>query len=329
MSPYWGKGFGAFFGVFFRRIGMMVQGQIAWSDLATDEIQILVLFLIACSSALIGTFLVLRRMTMLANSLSHTILLGIVITFLLVGGTLNLKTLVIAALVTGFLTTFFTEWLHKGLKLQEDASIGLVFTTFFALGIVGVTLFFRHSHLGVEAIMGNVDALHLHDLKLAFFLFALNSCLTLVFYQRYALLTFDPVLARNFGIPVMLFNHLLMIQAAATAIGAFRAVGVFLFLAFLVVPVLTARFFVCRLKPLLLLSCLIGGSASLLSVAFSRHLLTVYQISLSTAGLTTLFLGGFFLAGIAYRSYVKMLHHDEAKTDRLNGQHRLHRREHS
>lgn len=338
MSPYWGKDFILFFVTLVGRLKLAFQGDLGWNELATDEIQVLVLVFIAGSSAIIGTFLVLRRMTMLANSLSHTILLGIIVTFLIVkqsGGApqaLDFKSLMIAALITAFLTTFVTEWLHKGLKLQEDASIGLVFTTFFALGIVGVTLFAKNAHLGVESIMGNVDALHLHDLKLAFFLFLLNSCLIFIFYSRYALITFDPILARNFGAFVLLFNHLLMLQAAATAIGAFRAVGVFLFLAFLVVPVLTARFFTKRLKPLLFCAFLVGGVASLVSVALSRHLLTEYQVAVSTAGLTTMVLGAFFLIGILSRGVISSarkskVNHHERETDSPTGEHGLHRGE--
>lgn len=340
MNPYWGTSFGEFFVTLFGRMGQALRGELGWQNLATDEIQILVLVLIACSSALVGTFLVLRRMTMLANSLSHTILLGIVITFLLVrhaGGsvmTLDFKTLVIASLLTGFLTTFVTEWFYKSLRLQEDASIGIVFTTFFALGIVGVTLFSRNAHLGVETIMGNVDALHLEDIKLAFYLFLFNLGLILLFFKRYALMTFDSVLARNFGVPVVLLNHLLMVQAAATAIGAFRALGVFLFLALLVVPALTARFFCNRLKPLLLFSCLVGSLGAVIAVALSRHFLSVYQVSFSTAGLTAMTLGGLFLIGITAHHVLLSLKKNRTvahgkETNRFARKHRIDRPEHS
>src|SRR4029077_18141377 len=105
--------------------------------------------------------------TMLANSLSHTILLGIVIAFLIGSssegfheGRLNLTLLFAAALGSGLLTAVVTEILTKSVKLQEDASLGLVFTTFFALGIVLVNLLARNVHIGAEVVMGNVDALH-------------------------------------------------------------------------------------------------------------------------------------------------------------------------
>jgi manganese/zinc/iron transport system permease protein len=337
MNPYWGQSFWEFLLTLGKRVGKGLQGEIGLQDLATDEVQILVLILIACSASLIGIFLILRRMTMLANALSHTILLGIVLTLLLfqnMTGTFDLKFLTVAALITGALTTFTTEWVHKGLRLQEDASIGLIFTTFFALGIIGVSLFFRHAHLGIETVMGNVDALHLEDLKLAFYLFLFNLVITGGLFQRYTLFTFDPHLARNFGLPLVFLGHLMMIQTAATAIGSFRALGVFLFLCLLVVPSLTARLFTSRLKGVIFIASLIGIGAAIFSVALSRHFLSVYQISFSTGGLMSITLGACFLIGIGYRAVVKSLgnylaYRHEKETDRSSWKHRFHWNKHS
>lgn len=307
VNPYFGKGFGGFFITLVERLGKVLTGQLGPADLVSDEIQILVLVFITLSSALIGTFLVLRKMTMLANSLSHTILLGIVIAFLISKSSLgasgmDMKTLCIAALCTGVFTTVCTQMLHKGFKLQEDASIGLTFTTLFALGIVLVSIFTRNMHLGVEAIMGNIDALHFNDLKLAFFLFLLNLVVTILLFKPLAVSTFDPILGKNFGIPAVFLSYLLMVQTAASAIGAFRAVGAFLFLALLVAPVLTARFFTYNLKKIICLASLIGIGVSLIAVALSRHLLSVYELSLSTAGIVTVLLGIFFLFALLKRT---------------------------
>ena len=307
VNPYFQAGFGEFFIILAQRIGKLLTGQLGFSDLVSDEIQLLVLIFITLSCACIGTFLVLKKMTMLANSLSHTILLGIVIAFLIGKSafgvhTMDMKTLCIAALSTGLFTTVCTQMLHKGFKLQEDASIGLTFTTLFALGVVLVSIFTRNTHLGVEAIMGNIDALHFKDLKLVFFLFLFNLFLTIIFFKPLAVSTFDPILGASFGIPLFFISYLLMVQTAASAIGAFRALGAFLFLALLVAPVLTARFFTHDLKKMIYLASLIGIGASLLAVALSRHLLSVYELSLSTAGLVTLLLGMFFLFGLLKRT---------------------------
>ncbi|NGX51579.1 MAG: Manganese transport system membrane protein MntB, partial [Chlamydiae bacterium] len=167
INPYTGETFFGFFVLFGKRLLHAFSG-----GLAPDEVQVVVLILIALSSSLVGTFLVLRKMTMVANSLSHTVLLGVVGAFLLVGQgeelfSLSLPTLLVGALIAAFCTTFATEFVHKKLRLQEDASIGLIFTAFFALGVVLVTILARSKHLGIEAIMGNVDALHTSDVKLA------------------------------------------------------------------------------------------------------------------------------------------------------------------
>ncbi len=304
MNPYWGKDFFQVIGLFFQRFYLLLTGELSPQSLASDEVQIVVLVLLGISTAFLGTFLVLRKMTMLANSLSHTILLGIVISYLLTRETssglfLNLKILTIAALITGLLTTLCTEFLIKVVKLQEDASIGLVFTVFFALGIVLITLYTRNLHIGLEAIMGNIDALHLEDIKIIFYLALFNLVFFLLFYKRYEISTFDSTFARGFGIPLSLFNYLLMILTAATAIAAFRVVGVFLFLALLVGPVLMARMQTHKMSHLIFRSFCITSIVSLFSVALSRHFLTAYNIPLSTSGLFVTILSILYLLQIS------------------------------
>lgn len=318
-NPYYGKNFGAFIVLFMQRMWALLTGKIGLTDLASDEIQVLVLCLVACASALVGTFLVLKKMTMLANSLSHTLLLGIVVTYLILlpfspaqdvsTSVLSLKTLLFASLMTALITAVLTQLLTQVLKLQEDASTGLVFTTLFALGIILVTVFTRNTHLGTEAIMGNVDALHLHDLNLIFWIALFDSVVIGAFFKEFKMTTFDASFATAQGISSTLFNYLLMVLTSATVIGAFRAVGVLLVLAFLVGPVLSARLLTHRLKELLFLAIAIGMIASLVSVALSRHLLSVYHISLSTAGLVTTVLGGIYLLSlITYSTRLTLAH---------------------
>ncbi len=308
MNPYWGTNFWEFIAIFVQRFSQMLTGKVPPDRFASDEIQVFVLCLIGFSSALVGSFLVLKKMTMLANSLSHTILLGIVIAYIILipftaGGEENLhgisiQALLIASLATALLTTILTQGLTQLMKLQEDASIGLVFTTLFALGVVLVTCFTRNSHIGTEAIMGNVDALHLHDLKLALLIALADFALIFVLFKEFKMVTFDSALAVALGFSATLFNYLLMVMTAATAIGAFRAVGVLLVLAFLVGPVLTARLYTDSLKKLIALSILIAMACSFVAVALSRHILSVHQIPLSTAGLLVTLIGAVYLLSL-------------------------------
>jgi manganese/zinc/iron transport system permease protein len=302
--PYWGADLIDFIQIFFARFLQFIRGDLTTEQLASDEIQIVVLALIGCSSALVGTFLVLKRMTMLANSLSHTVLLGIVVAYLIaipfapVGKehleSISIQTLLIAALATACLTTVLTQGLTHVMKLQEDASIGLVFTTLFALSIVLVTCFTRNTHIGTEAVMGNIDALHLHDIKLALWIAILDLILIGALFKGFKLVAFDSHLASSLGFSPHLFNYLMMLLTSATAIAAFRAVGVLLLLAFIVGPVLTARLYTYRLKRMIALSIGIALGCSWLSVALSRHLLTVYHAPLSTSGLLVVLIGGAF-----------------------------------
>src|SRR3989338_2937436 len=274
MNPYWGKDFFEFFSLLFLRLVRAMKGDLAFCDLASDEVQLLVLAGVGISTSLIGNLLILKRMTMLANALSHTILLGLVSAYLflfpLMGASeegigMDLNLLMAAAFFTSLFTVLSTEFLKRVAKVQEDASIGLVFTTLFALGITAVTLFARNLHLEADAVMGNVDALHLNDLKLVGFVALLNAV------------------------------GLLLFQTVLTLVGAFRAVGVFLVLALLVFPPLAARRLTHNLGRLFFLSPLLGAAASVLAVALSRHLLSVYHLALSTAGLLVFILGCLYL----------------------------------
>ena len=168
---------------------------------------------VAISSALVGSFLILRRMTMLANSLSHTILIGIVLAYFLTFhfsphqehdsfSIAPMQMMLFAALITGFLTAFITEFLTKTARLQEDASIGLVFTTLFALGVILVTVLTRHAHIGTEAVMGNVDALQKGDIFWVYFMVGINFLFFILFFKEFKLTTFDPGLRLPWEFPL-------------------------------------------------------------------------------------------------------------------------------
>ena len=294
MTPYWDCNVFSFFVVLIQRAALFFTGHPM--EIASDEIQIAILSAVAISCGLIGPFLVLNRMTMLANSLSHTILLGISLAAIAAGALwggewFDLTTLLVGSLIAALLTAFFTETLTRFFRLQEDASIGLVFTGLFALGITIVTLYLRDVHLGVEAVMGNCDALHFSDIRFPALFIGINSVALLLFFKQFQLASFDKNLAQTLGLRVGFFRYLLLFLTAATCIGAFRAVGVILVLAFLTGPYLTARLFSHRLGPLLIWTPIVGVVAALLGVAISRHLLNVHGLGLSTGGLVTMMIG--------------------------------------
>ncbi len=329
MNPYRGAHFFDVLFLLLRRLFDWARGNQSLSELASDEIQLLVLIGVSISSALIGSFLVFRRMAMLANSLSHTVLLGIVVAFLLlqrgalehdgVFATLGIPTLVIAALFAGLLTTLLTALLTRYARLQEDAANGLVFSTLFAVGILLVSLFTRNLHLGAEVIMGNPDALHVADLKLVYIVLGVNLLTTLLFFRPFVVTTFDPGFARSLGWPSALISYILMAEVSLGAVSAFRAVGVLMLLAFLVAPILSARLLTHRLGSLLVIASLIGALASLFGVATARGVLSTYGLPLSTGGLVVCYLGLFYGASLATHFILKRVRVASPRSEELEG----------
>lgn len=283
-----------FFGLLAQRFFGFVTG--ADMTMAADELQLLVLIGIAISAGLVGTFLFFNRMTMLANALSHTVLLGIVLAYMLLrafsqaqgaylGTQLPFTLFFIAALLTALLTAFTTQFLVHRLKLPPDASTGLVFTTFFALGIILVSLFTRDAHIGIEVVMGNVDGLQHKDLWMTALIVVLNSLLVFFLYRGLVITSFDPGFAGVLGFSRTFYHYVLMITTAITCVGSFRAVGVLMVLSFITTPVLIARALSVRFLSFLGCAIFSGILACFLGVALSRHILTVTGTGMSTGGL--------------------------------------------
>lgn len=310
MNPYADQNFLGFFEVLFRRLCGEISGALFF-----DELQLLVLSGIAISCVCVGTFLIVRQMTMLANALSHTILLGIVSCVLLMPteGLISVPLLMITSLITGLVTTFLTQGLQRWTRLQEDASIGLIFSLLFALGLFLVSVYMRNLHVGTELIMGNADALIPADLTLTGVTLLINLALFALFFRGYQLTAFDPLMAKALGFSPALFTYLLMTQASLTTMSAFRCIGVFMVLALLVVPPLIIRLFIHRLVPLLIASACLSVVVVILGVALSRHLLTTLQVGLSTGGIivTLLFLIFLLAALCKVTSFGKPAHEKE------------------
>lgn len=304
-NPYWGTNFFSFFTTLISRL---FDGRICAP--VSDELQIGVLSAIAISCGLLGPFLILKKMTMFANSLSHTILIGIAASILVLGSEaiFDLSHLAFGALIAAFATAFLTEGLIKLFGLQEDASIGLVFSFLFALGILFVTLFTRDLHIGIEAVMGNVDALMPSDFRIIGILALINGSVIFLFFRHFQLASFDRNLSRSLGsVSSSIFHFLLLFLVAATSIASFRAVGVLLVLAFLVGPYLVARLFCHRLKLLLIWSCAIGIAACVVGVAAARHALSVWDLPLSTGGLVVCVIGAFYVLAVGIHSILSQI----------------------
>lgn len=297
MNPYWDCNFFHFFAILFQRL----TGLLPLPALPSDEVQLLTLVCISISTASLGTFLTLRKMTMLANSLSHTTLLGIVVALLITlqphtSLTLSPLLLITSSMIAAFLTLLLTEAARAFLKLQEDAAIGLVFTTLFALGVLLISLFTRSAHIGVDIITGNVDALSFSDLTYAFATACITTLALLFSFRPWATAAFDPLFGASTRTATIRHHYLQMALTSLTLVVSIRAIGVLLVLAFLVGPTLIARQWTHRVSSLLRLALLISSLLSLVGVALARHLLSVCNLAVSTGGLMTTLMAACYLA---------------------------------
>jgi manganese/zinc/iron transport system permease protein len=204
--------------------------------------------LVGISTALVGVFLVLRRLSMLGDAISHSVLLGIILAFLLLPSRIDLLVLLSAGLI-GLLTAFITNVLNRQGRLQEDASIGVTFTFLFATGVILTSLFARDAHIDTDCILfGEIAFTPLDTLTIAgrdigprafwilSFVTVINLLLVVVGYRSLKVITFDPVLASTLGISVSLWHYLMMAAVSMTTVASFESVGAILVVAMLVIP---------------------------------------------------------------------------------------------
>lgn len=220
-----------------------------------------------------GCFLILRRLSMLADAISHTVLLGIVLAFL-ISQSMNGLYMLIGAAITGLLTAVFVQMLHSS-GVQEDASIGVVFTFLFAVGVILITLFADNVHLDVDhALMGEIafvpwDVVQigfLPEMPKAFLMLSsvllINLIIIFLFYKELKITSFDPQMAAAIGIPVLLIHYVLMGMVSITTVASFDSVGAILVVAMLIAPGASAYLLTDKLSVMLLLSGLLGVIAA-------------------------------------------------------------------
>ncbi len=226
--------------------------------------------LVAVTSGLLGCYLVLRKMTMVGDAISHAVLPGIAIAFLISGSRSSVPMLIGAA-AFGMLCTVLIELFHKKAKLQEDASIGISFTWLFALGVILITYFADKVDLDQDCVLyGDITFVNFETWQnvptavwLLGGLFIVIIAFIVIGYKGLYLTTFDPDYAITLGVSVTLWHYLLMGAVSMTTVLSFESVGAILVVAFLIVPGATAYLITNKLKVMLWLSAGLGITASI------------------------------------------------------------------
>ena len=228
--------------------------------------------LVGIAASLLGTFLILRGASMLSDAISHSIVFGIIVVWMLTGQASG-PVQIIGAALTGLLTVFLTELLTATRRVKADAAIGLVFPALFSIGVLLINLFARDVHIDEHTVLlGEIGFVWLDTYEIGGYLVPqavvwmgvmalVNLVFVTLFFKELKLATFDAALARALGFAPALLSYGLLALLSGTAVAAFDSVGAILFIAFVIVPPSAAYLLTDRLSVMLV----IGTAVSIVS----------------------------------------------------------------
>lgn len=267
-----------------------------------ESLYILIITSLAC--AVLGVFLVLRRLSMVSDAISHSVLLGIVIGYFVtkdIGSVL----LIIGASLFGVLTTVCIELLIKSKRVTEDASVGIIFPLFFSIAVILITRYARNVHLDTEVVLiGEIILAPLHRINFLglslpkalvqmSFVLLINIVFIAVFFRKLKISSFDPVYAGVAGIAGAGLYYVFMALVSFTAVSAFESVGAILTISFFISPAASAYLISKDLK----ITILLAAIYAVVNSCIGYFLAVKFNVSMS--GMCALVSGLTFMITIA------------------------------
>ncbi|MCH2025420.1 MAG: metal ABC transporter permease [Verrucomicrobiales bacterium] len=245
-------------------------------------------FLVTATCGLVGNYLVLRRISLVGDAISHSVLPGIAIAFILTGSRSEAP-MFIGALVAGVITTLIIEVLHSRTRIKQDAAIGITFSTMFAIGVILISLHGSHTDLDLDCVLfGKLDFLSTKEkiiMGLPGVVITMGTVSLIVgimivlFYKELLVSSFDPNLAATIGISPRLVHYLLMCILSVVVVSAFSSVGAILVIAMLILPAATSYLLTDRLQVMMLFTLLHSFMSSISGV----HLAVALKIPTAPA----------------------------------------------
>ena len=239
-------------------------------------------------SGAVGCFIILRSMSLMGDAISHAVLPGVALSFML---GINFF---IGAIVFGLLASFIITFIKENSVIKGDTAIGITFSSFLALGVILIGLANSSTDL-FHILFGNILAVQDSDLWLTLGISGLVLGLIGLFFKELLLTSFDPVLAKTMGINVNFYHYLLMGMLTLVSVTAMQSVGTILIVAMLITPAATAYLFTSSLKSMMLLASTLGALTSVLGLflGYSFNIAAGSSIVLTS---TIIFLVSFFLS---------------------------------
>lgn len=230
-----------------------------------DILSVLILTSISCG--FLGVFLILRRLSMLTDAISHTVLLGIVLTYFIVQD-LSSPILVLGATIMGFITVYLIESLGNSKLIKYNDAIGVVFPVLFSIAVIIISRYFRNVHLDMDVVLlgevlfASLDTIKIFGITISKTL--LQSLITTIIvvgfilfnFRNLKISTFNEEYAKLIGVKVTLLFYMLMSLSSLTAVVSFNSVGAILVISFFIAPSATALLFAKSLKQTLLFTAM-------------------------------------------------------------------------
>ena len=236
----------------------------------------------------VGCFIILRGMSLMGDAISHAVLPGVAISFIL---GINFF---IGAIVFGLLASTIITYIKSNSIIKSDTAIGITFSSFLALGIILIGIANSSTDL-FHILFGNILAVQDLDMWITIAVALLVLTTITIFFRPLLLTSFDPILAKSIGVKVTFYHYLLMVILTLVAVTAMQSVGTILIVALLITPAATAYLYANSLKTMILLSSGFGALASVLGlfIGYSFNIAAGSSIVLTSA---LLFLISFFIA---------------------------------
>ena len=249
----------------------------------------LTLVFLSLALSLLGTILYFKRLCMMANALSHTSLLGVMITYIflgqsIVGLQIQGPVLIIASLISSFLTLFLQNICEKALK-AKDASCGFVFTFLFAISIVLVSLWARHTHLAQEVLMGSLEFVTKSDMYLSLWVLVLLALLSTLFFTPTKDGCFDKDFFSITFKRAWIHELMLLFSTSIILTLSFRMIGLVAILGFLTGPVFIAKRVAGTFFSVIMIAMSISAVAGLLAFFIGEMAFEWYGVALPTSSL--------------------------------------------
>ena len=244
---------------------------------------------------ILGCFIVLKNMSLIGDALSHAILPGVVVGFLVAG--YSILGFFTGSVIAGLLAAIAITWIQRNVKTQEDAAIGIVFTSMFAAGVMGISWLTRQEgvHLDLkDFLFGNVLGISNQDLWMTFVVMMFAIICVIAFYRFFFITTFESVVARTIGISVSTMHYFLMLLLSFAVVASLQSVGVILVVAMLITPASTAYLLTYRLHIMVFLAGLIG----LISTTLGLVVAIIFETTPGPA--MTITATGFYLIAVFF-----------------------------